>query len=146
MNFEVLSKTIQRDKKHKMLYAPLKFENYSTHALLDTGGVKFAMFESELKIVTVAHPAVFRKEIPAPTFEKQLANWNLNTAKKATTNTVFHCWTGLWRFFANIINHGNSTHEHVIVWKVFVNPSRWKSFHSSPTEILVVSQKSRNRY
>ena len=58
---QVLTATIQLNKKDKMLYVPLQFREYENHGLLDTGAIRSAMSEDELRRILSAHPPHFSK-------------------------------------------------------------------------------------
>ena len=54
--FHVLSPTLHLNKKDKMLFVHLQFNNYENQGLLDTGAVQSALSEAELRKITAAHP------------------------------------------------------------------------------------------
>ena len=72
-----------------MLYAPLCFNNYENHALLDTRVVQSAMSGDELKKIQNANPEPFLKEIPAPESKIETAHGTLVTAKKQVVLKCF---------------------------------------------------------
>ena len=71
---QVITATLQLNKKDKMLYVPLQFREYENHGLLDTGAIRSAMSEDELRRILSAHPAALLEEYPAPDFKVQIAN------------------------------------------------------------------------
>ena len=54
---QLLSATLQLNKKNKMLYAPLQFSQYENCGLPDTGVIQSAKVEDEIRRITAAHPA-----------------------------------------------------------------------------------------
>ena len=74
---QVLTATLQLTKKDKMLYVPLQFRQYENHGLLDTGAIRSAMSEDELRRIQSAHPAALLEEYPAPDFKVQIANGSI---------------------------------------------------------------------
>ena len=54
--FGVLSPTLHLNKKNKMFFVPLQFNNYENQGLQDTGAVQSALSEAELRKITAAHP------------------------------------------------------------------------------------------
>ena len=79
---QALSATLQLNKKDKMLYVPLQFRQYENHGLLDTGAVRSAMSEDELRRILSAHPAALLEEYPAPDFKVQIANGSIVPVRK----------------------------------------------------------------
>ena len=59
--FHVLSPTLHLNKKDKMLFVPLQFNNYENQGLLDTGSVQSALSEAELRKITAAHRSSTRR-------------------------------------------------------------------------------------
>ena len=64
----VLSPTLHLNKKDKMLFVSLQFNNYENQGLLDTGAVQSALSEAELRKITTAHPEAVLDELPPPNF------------------------------------------------------------------------------
>ena len=64
----VLSPTLHLNKKDKMLFVPLQFNNYENQGLLDIGAVQSALSEAELRKITTAHPEAVLDELPPPNF------------------------------------------------------------------------------
>ena len=54
---QLLSATVQLNKKDRMLYAPLYFRQYENHGLLDTGAKQSALSEDELRRILSTHQA-----------------------------------------------------------------------------------------
>ena len=79
---QVLTATLQLNKKDKMLYVPLQFRAYENHGLLDTGAIRSAMSEDELRRILSAHPAALLEEYPAPDFKIQIANGSIVPVRK----------------------------------------------------------------
>ena len=79
---QVLTATLQLNKKDKMLYVPLQFRAYENHGLLDTGAIRSAMSEDELRRILSAHPAALLEEYPAPDFKVQIANGSIVPVRK----------------------------------------------------------------
>ena len=79
---QVLTATLQLNKKDKMLYVPLQFREYENHGLLDTGAIRSAMSEDELRRILSAHPAALLEEYPAPDFKVQIANGSIVPVRK----------------------------------------------------------------
>ena len=79
---QVLTATLQLNKKDKMLYVPLQFRQYENHGLLDTGAIRSAMSENELRRILSAHPAALLEEYPAPDFKVQIANGSIVPVRK----------------------------------------------------------------
>ena len=65
-----------------MLYVPLQFRAYENQGLLDTGAIKSAMSENELRRILQAHPAAQLEEYPAPDFKVQIANGSIVPVRK----------------------------------------------------------------
>ena len=82
MAIQVLTATLQLNKKGKMLYVPLQFRQYENHGLLDTGAIRSAMSEDELRRILSAQPAALLDEYPAPDFEVQFANGSIVPVRK----------------------------------------------------------------
>ena len=80
--FHVISPTLHLNKKDKMLFVPLQFNNYENHGLLDTGAVQSALSEAELRKITTAHPEALLDELPPPNFKVQISNGNLVPIRK----------------------------------------------------------------
>ena len=53
----LLSATLQLNKKSRMLYIPLYFQQYDNHGLLDTGAIQSALSEDELRRILSTHIA-----------------------------------------------------------------------------------------
>ena len=70
------------NKKDKMLFVPLQFNNFENQGLLDTGAVQSAISESELRKITAAHPEAVLDELLPPNFKVQIANANLVRIRK----------------------------------------------------------------
>ena len=82
VEIQLPSVTLQLNKRHKMLYAPLHFKKYKSHALLDTGAVESAMSGNKFRKIQAANPETFLKELPGLKFKIQKANGTLVTVKK----------------------------------------------------------------
>ena len=82
MAIQVLTATLQLNKKDKMLYVPLHFREYENHGLLDTGAIRSAMSEDELRRILSAHPAALLEEYPAADFKVQIANGSIVPVRK----------------------------------------------------------------
>ena len=65
-----------------MFFVPLQFNNYENQDLLDTGAVRSALSEAELRKITAAHPEAVLDELPPPNFKVQIANGNLVLIRK----------------------------------------------------------------
>ena len=65
-----------------MLFVPLQFNSYENQGLLDTGAVRSALSEAELRKITAAHPEAVIDELPPPNFKVQIANGNLVPIRK----------------------------------------------------------------
>ena len=65
-----------------MLYVPLQFRAYENQGLLDTGAIKSAMSENELRRILQAHPAAQLEDYPAPDFKVQIANGSIVPVRK----------------------------------------------------------------
>ena len=65
-----------------MLYVPLQFRQYEIHGLLDTGAIRSAMSEDELRRILSAHPAALLEEYTAPVFKVQTANGRIVPVRK----------------------------------------------------------------
>ena len=79
---QVVTATLQLNKKDKMLYVPLQFRQYENHGLLDTGAIRSAMSEDELRRILSTHPAALLEEYPAPDFKVQIANGSIVPDRK----------------------------------------------------------------
>ena len=88
-NVQILSPTLQLNKKDKMLYVPLQFAIYENHALLDTGAVQSALSEAELRKITAALPEAILEELPPPDFKIQIANGSLVPVRKQVVLRFF---------------------------------------------------------
>ena len=88
-NVQILSPTLQLNKKDKMLYVPLQFASYENHALLDTGAVQSALSEAELRKITAALPEAILEELPPPDFKIQIANGSLVPVRKQVVLRFF---------------------------------------------------------
>ena len=84
-----LSPTLHLNKKDKMLYVPLHFNQYENHALLDTGAFQSAMSEAELRKVSTAHPEPSFKNYPPNKFMIQSANGNLVPVRKQVIHKFY---------------------------------------------------------
>ena len=74
---QVLTAILQLNKKDKIIYVSLQFRQYKNHGLLDTGAIRSAMSEDELRRLLSAHPAALLEEYPAPDFKVQIANGSI---------------------------------------------------------------------
>ena len=74
---KALSPKKQLDKKHRLLYALLRFKMYETNQLLDTEAVQSEMSEAKVRTITTADWNALIREMQAPEFKGQIANGNL---------------------------------------------------------------------
>ena len=81
-HFHVLSPTLLLNKKDKMLFVLLQFNNYENQGLLDTRAMQSALSEAELRKITAVHPEAVLDELPPPNFKVQIANGNLVPIRK----------------------------------------------------------------
>ena len=65
-----------------MLYVPVQFQEYENQGLLDTGAIRSAMSDNELRRILQAHPAAQLEEYPAPDFKVQIAKGNIVPVRK----------------------------------------------------------------
>ena len=79
---QLLTATLQLNKKVRMLYVPLQFRQYENHGLLDTRAIQSAMSEDERRRIFSAHPAELLEEYPAPNFKVQIANGSIVAVRK----------------------------------------------------------------
>ena len=79
---QVLTAILQLNKKDKIIYVSLQFRQYKNHGLLDTGAIRSAMSEDELRRLLSAHPAALLEEYPAPDFKVQIANGSIVPVRK----------------------------------------------------------------
>ena len=77
-----LSTILQINRKDQMFYVPRQSREYENFGHLDTGAIRSALSEAEIRRILTAHPAALLQDLPAPEFKVQIANGNIVPVRK----------------------------------------------------------------
>ena len=67
-----MSANLKLNKHDRNLYIPLPFPDYENDAHFDTGAIKSAMSEKELRRVITAYPSALLKKLPEHEYKNQI--------------------------------------------------------------------------